>query len=155
STRRTASGSSPRSFTEGNKEAVAKFTWRTLYIGNMHFQDAYDYDIQRLMRAISTTAVPDGRVIPVLLVQLRSDLPDRGREEVLDPDPGLAAREEHRRGPPEDHRDDGSQRRGHRRPRVLQDPGPQGRPGACRRPEPKRRRKRTNPFRPSALRGGR
>jgi len=51
-------------FTEGNKEALAKFTWRTLYIGNMHFQDAYDYDIQRLMRCDIHYAVPDGRVIP-------------------------------------------------------------------------------------------
>ena len=51
-------------FTEGNKEAVAKFTWRTLYIGNMHFQDAYDYDIQRLMRCDIHYAVPDGRIIP-------------------------------------------------------------------------------------------
>ncbi len=51
-------------FTEGNKEALAKFTWRTLYIGNMHFQDAYDYDIQRLMRCDIHYAVPDGRIIP-------------------------------------------------------------------------------------------
>ena len=51
-------------FTEGNKEALAKFTWRTLYLGNMHFQDAYDYDIQRLMRCDIHYAVPDGRIIP-------------------------------------------------------------------------------------------
>jgi len=51
-------------FTEGNKEALAKFTWRTLYIGNMHFQDAYDYDIQRLMRCDIHYSVPDGRIIP-------------------------------------------------------------------------------------------
>ncbi len=51
-------------FTEGNKDAVGKFAWRALYIGNMHFQDAYDYDIQRLMRCDIHYAVPDGRVIP-------------------------------------------------------------------------------------------
>jgi uncharacterized radical SAM superfamily Fe-S cluster-containing enzyme len=51
-------------FTQGNKEAVGKFAWRALYIGNMHFQDAYDYDIQRLMRCDIHYAVPDGRIIP-------------------------------------------------------------------------------------------
>jgi hypothetical protein len=51
-------------FTEGNKEALAKFTWRTMYLGNMHFQDAYDYDIQRLMRCDIHYSVPDGRIIP-------------------------------------------------------------------------------------------
>ncbi len=51
-------------FSEGNKEALAKFTWRTLYLGNMHFQDAYDYDIQRLMRCDIHYTAPDGRIIP-------------------------------------------------------------------------------------------
>src|SRR5208282_5558406 len=65
----------------------------------------------------------------VLLVQLGPHLPDRGREEVLDPDPRMAGREEAGRLRAEDARDDGRQRRGHRRPRVLQDPGAQGRAG--------------------------
>ncbi|MDE1821308.1 MAG: radical SAM protein [Euryarchaeota archaeon] len=51
-------------FTEGSKDAVGKFAWRALYIGNMHFQDAYDYDIQRLMRCDIHYSVPDGRIIP-------------------------------------------------------------------------------------------
>jgi 7,8-dihydro-6-hydroxymethylpterin dimethyltransferase len=51
-------------FTEGTKDSVGKFAWRALYIGNMHFQDAYDYDIQRLMRCDIHYSVPDGRVIP-------------------------------------------------------------------------------------------
>ena len=51
-------------FTHGDKESVGKFAWRALYIGNMHFQDAYDYDIQRLMRCDIHYSVPDGRIIP-------------------------------------------------------------------------------------------
>ncbi len=51
-------------FTEGSKDAVGKFAWRALYIGNMHFQDAYDYDIQRLMRCDIHYSIPDGRIIP-------------------------------------------------------------------------------------------
>ncbi len=51
-------------FTEGSKDAVGRFAWRALYIGNMHFQDAYDYDIQRLMRCDIHYSVPDGRIIP-------------------------------------------------------------------------------------------
>jgi uncharacterized radical SAM superfamily Fe-S cluster-containing enzyme len=35
-----------------------------MYLGNMHFQDAYDYDIQRLMRCDIHYSVPDGRIIP-------------------------------------------------------------------------------------------
>jgi hypothetical protein len=51
-------------FSEGNKESLAKFTWKTILIGNMHFQDSYNYDIQRLMRCDIHYAAPDGRVIP-------------------------------------------------------------------------------------------
>ena len=116
-------------FTGGSKEAVAKFTWQTMYIGNMHFQDAYDYDIQRLMRCDIHYAVPDGRVIPFCSYNSGPILPDGGRAEVLDPHPRVAGGEEAERPRAEDARDDGRQRRGHRRPRVLQDPGAQGRAG--------------------------
>jgi len=51
-------------FSEGDKSALAEFTWNTMFIGNMHFQDAYNYDIQRLMRCQIHYPVPDGRVIP-------------------------------------------------------------------------------------------
>jgi len=53
-----------RIFSEGNKKPVADFAWSTLFVGAMHFQDAYDYDIQRLMRCDIHYTVPDGRIIP-------------------------------------------------------------------------------------------
>ena len=116
-------------FTEGNKEALAKFTWRTMYLGNMHFQDAYDYDIQRLMRCDIHYSVPDGRIIPFCSYNSGPIYRTGGREEVLDPDPRLAEGEDRRRPRAEAHRDDGRQRRGHRGRRVPQDPGAEGCPG--------------------------
>ena len=46
------------------KETLGKFTWRTLMIGGMHFQDAYNYDIERVKRCVIHYVVPDGRIIP-------------------------------------------------------------------------------------------
>jgi uncharacterized radical SAM superfamily Fe-S cluster-containing enzyme len=51
-------------FTGGNKEALADFAWNTLYIGGMHFQDCYNYDIERVKRCVIHYPVPDGRIIP-------------------------------------------------------------------------------------------
>ncbi len=33
-------------------------------IGGMHFQDAYNYDIERVKRCVIHYVVPDGRIIP-------------------------------------------------------------------------------------------
>ncbi len=46
------------------KNAVSDFTWRTMFIGGMHFQDLYNYDIQRVQRCDVHYATPDGRLIP-------------------------------------------------------------------------------------------
>ena len=51
-------------FSGGNKEALADFAWNTLYIGGMHFQDCYNYDIERVKRCVIHYPVPDGRIIP-------------------------------------------------------------------------------------------
>ena len=51
-------------YTDGDKKALAKFTWRSLMIGGMHFQDRYNYDIERVKRCVIHYAVPDGRIIP-------------------------------------------------------------------------------------------
>ncbi len=51
-------------FTEGNKAALSDFTWNTLYVGSMHFQDSYNYDIERLKRCVIHYTSPDGRIIP-------------------------------------------------------------------------------------------
>jgi len=49
---------------KGNKDALAKFTWNALMIGTMHFQDAYNYDVQRVMRCVIHYVTPDLRIIP-------------------------------------------------------------------------------------------
>ncbi|MCD6461164.1 MAG: radical SAM protein [Thermoplasmata archaeon] len=48
----------------GRKEAVGDFTWRTMFVGGMHFQDAYNYDIERVKRCAIHYATPDDRIIP-------------------------------------------------------------------------------------------
>lgn len=47
-----------------NKKALAELHWKALFIGAMHFQDGYNYDIERVMRCQIHYAVPDGRIIP-------------------------------------------------------------------------------------------
>ena len=47
-----------------SKKTLAKFSWRTMFIGGMHFQDSYNYDIQRVERCAIHYATPDLRVIP-------------------------------------------------------------------------------------------
>ena len=51
-------------YQEGDKKALAQFTWRSLMIGGMHFQDRYNYDIERVKRCVIHYAIPDGRIIP-------------------------------------------------------------------------------------------
>lgn len=51
-------------FSSGDKKALSKFTWNALMVGGMHFQDAYNYDIERVKRCCIHYVVPDGRIIP-------------------------------------------------------------------------------------------
>ena len=48
----------------GQKQGVGKFAWATTYLGGMHFQDLYNYDIERVMRCSIHYSVPDGRLYP-------------------------------------------------------------------------------------------
>ncbi len=50
--------------TEGDKSSVGEFAWRTMFVGGMHFQDDYNYDIERVKRCVIHYATPDGRIIP-------------------------------------------------------------------------------------------
>ncbi len=50
--------------TEGDKKSVGEFSWRTVFVGGMHFQDDYNYDIERVKRCVIHYVVPDGRIIP-------------------------------------------------------------------------------------------
>ena len=51
-------------YEEADKKALADFAWNSLMIGGMHFQDRYNYDIERVKRCVIHYAVPDGRIIP-------------------------------------------------------------------------------------------
>ncbi len=51
-------------FNEGNRDALAKLQWTSMFIGAMHFQDSYNYDLERLKRCDIHYAIPDGRIIP-------------------------------------------------------------------------------------------
>src|SRR2546425_11233753 len=51
-------------FTKGDKSGVAEISWSTMYVGGMHFQDNYNYDIERVKRCVIHYATPDGKVIP-------------------------------------------------------------------------------------------
>ena len=48
----------------GQRKAIAEFVWKTQMIGGMHFQDLYNYDIDRVRRCVIHYTVPDGRIIP-------------------------------------------------------------------------------------------
>ena len=47
-----------------SKESLSKFSWKMIFVGGMHFQDLYNYDIERVKRCAIHYAVPDGRIIP-------------------------------------------------------------------------------------------
>jgi hypothetical protein len=40
------------------------YTYRTLLVAGMHFQDAYNYDIERVKRCVIHYATPDGKLYP-------------------------------------------------------------------------------------------
>jgi len=51
-------------FGQGNFSDVGEFQLSSLFVGMMHFQDLYNYDIDRVQRCCIHYAVPDGRMIP-------------------------------------------------------------------------------------------
>jgi uncharacterized radical SAM superfamily Fe-S cluster-containing enzyme len=51
-------------YQDADKTALAQFAWRSVMVGGMHFQDRYNYDIERVKRCVIHYAVPDGRIIP-------------------------------------------------------------------------------------------
>lgn len=48
----------------GDYTAFLDFHKNSLFIGMMHFQDAYNYDVERVKRCDIHYATPDGRIIP-------------------------------------------------------------------------------------------
>jgi uncharacterized radical SAM superfamily Fe-S cluster-containing enzyme len=49
---------------EASYEALGKFMRKIVMIGLMHFQDAYNFDLERLERCGIHYATPDGKIIP-------------------------------------------------------------------------------------------
>jgi hypothetical protein len=51
-------------FSTTDKKATAEISWGLIMVGGMHFQDLYNYDIERVKRCVIHYVVPDGRLIP-------------------------------------------------------------------------------------------
>ena len=51
-------------FGEASYDALGQFMREVLMIGMMHFQDPYNFDLERLERCGIHYAIPDGRIIP-------------------------------------------------------------------------------------------
>ena len=48
----------------GDYQSLARFHHKALFVGMMHFQDKYNYDIERVKRCVIHYATPDNRIIP-------------------------------------------------------------------------------------------
>jgi len=48
----------------GDYRSLATLHYKALFVGMMHFQDLYNYDIERVKRCCIHYAQPDGRIIP-------------------------------------------------------------------------------------------
>jgi 7,8-dihydro-6-hydroxymethylpterin dimethyltransferase len=47
-----------------SKATLATFSWKMMFIGGMHFQDSFNYDVERVRRCAVHYVTPDQRVIP-------------------------------------------------------------------------------------------
>lgn len=55
-------------------EALGELHYKLLFIGQMHFMDLYNYDIQRVQRCNIHYVVPDGRLIPFCAFNIFDDV---------------------------------------------------------------------------------
>ena len=51
-------------FEQGTKDSLGKLHWDSMFIGTMHFQDHWNYDIARVIRCVIHYVTPDMRLIP-------------------------------------------------------------------------------------------
>jgi hypothetical protein len=51
-------------FNKGTSDSLKPFHRNCLFVGSMHFQDPYNFDLERVQRCGIHYAIPDGRVIP-------------------------------------------------------------------------------------------
>lgn len=47
-----------------SKSTLAKFSWGMMYVGAMHFQDSYNYDVERVRRCSIHYITPDCKIVP-------------------------------------------------------------------------------------------
>lgn len=55
-------------------EALGELHYKLLFIGQMHFMDLYNYDIQRAQRCNIHYSIPDGRLIPFCVYNIFDDI---------------------------------------------------------------------------------
>ncbi|MEM1635376.1 MAG: radical SAM protein [Thermosphaera sp.] len=55
-------------------EALGELHYKLLFIGQMHFMDLYNYDIQRVQRCNIHYSTPDGRLIPFCAFNIFDDI---------------------------------------------------------------------------------
>ena len=53
-----------KAITANDYKELTEFHHKSLFIGMMHFQDPYNYDVDRVERCVIHYTLPDGRVIP-------------------------------------------------------------------------------------------
>jgi len=51
-------------FSDDTKEGLSEFSWNMMFVGGMHFQDGYNYDIERVKRCVIHYVTPDNSIIP-------------------------------------------------------------------------------------------
>jgi uncharacterized radical SAM superfamily Fe-S cluster-containing enzyme len=61
-------------FLKRNYEALGELHYKMLFLGNMHFMDLYNYDVERVMRCNIHYLSPDGRIIPFCAYNVFNDL---------------------------------------------------------------------------------
>ncbi len=61
-------------FVKRNYEALGELHYKMLFLGNMHFMDQYNYDVERVMRCDIHYLSPDGRIIPFCTYNVLSDI---------------------------------------------------------------------------------
>lgn len=61
-------------FVKRNYEALGEIHYHLLFLGNMHFMDLYNYDVERVMRCNIHYLSPDGRVIPFCTYNVLNDI---------------------------------------------------------------------------------
>ena len=66
-------------FLHGNYEALGEFHQKSLFLGMMHFQDEYNYDVERTERCVIHYGMPDGRIVPFCAFNV---IPEFYRDEI-------------------------------------------------------------------------